>query len=82
MLGWSITSRMQHKNSTDSWLRRSWLARKLLFHWTVRNRETIRQRCQAGMRSWYGQTAPNTSYSTDDQIQVTIKSLTITNSYR
>ncbi|KAF1749633.1 hypothetical protein GCK72_026101 [Caenorhabditis remanei] len=31
------------------WLRWSWLARKLLFRWAVRNRETIRQRCQAGM---------------------------------
>ncbi|EFP08991.1 hypothetical protein CRE_22533 [Caenorhabditis remanei] len=57
-LAGGITSRTQRKNSTDSWLRWSWLARKLLFHWTVRNRETIRQRCQAGMPSWYGQTAP------------------------
>ncbi|KAF1750127.1 hypothetical protein GCK72_016673 [Caenorhabditis remanei] len=61
MLGWDLSDAHQwHKNSTDSWLRRSWLARKLLFNWTVRNRETIRQRCQAGMPRWYGQTAPNT----------------------
>ncbi|EFP06096.1 hypothetical protein CRE_05905 [Caenorhabditis remanei] len=35
----------------------------------------------AGLRESYFSTAPNTSYSTDDQIQVTIKLLTVTNNY-
>ncbi|EFP07878.1 hypothetical protein CRE_14120 [Caenorhabditis remanei] len=34
------------------------------------------------MPSWYGQTAPNTSYTADDQIQLSIKLLTVTNNYR